>query len=80
MMGGPHLLSSLQLDWLHVGYAHQLESLGLWVWGVFVLQHISAPSSRNAAIATVLDRHCRHASSEQLSSLQALGISAKVYP
>mmetsp|Transcript_19490 Transcript_19490/g.50706 ORF Transcript_19490/g.50706 Transcript_19490/m.50706 type:complete len:1705 (+) Transcript_19490:177-5291(+) len=45
---------------LHVSFAMQLESVGLWHYAVFVLSHIEGPDMREWAIRETLDRNCTH--------------------
>jgi nuclear pore complex protein Nup98-Nup96 len=45
---------------LHVNFAIQLEAVGLWVWSIFVLQHLNTPSHRGRSVWEVLCRNCSH--------------------
>ncbi|XP_066999571.1 nuclear pore complex protein Nup98-Nup96 [Anabrus simplex] len=50
---------------LHTSFAMQLESRGLWHWGVFVLLHLRDPLSRRAAVLDLLGRHVELSDSER---------------
>ncbi|CAL1530884.1 unnamed protein product [Lymnaea stagnalis] len=50
-------LSPHHTDTIHVSYAAQLETLGLWHWAVFVLLHISDGYQRRQATLNMLQRH-----------------------
>ena len=41
---------------LHRDMASQAERSGLWVWSVFVLQHIQCPRRRSQSVKAVIDR------------------------
>lgn len=42
---------------LHVNFASQLASMGLWEWSAFALLHISDPVRRKSSIVELLRRH-----------------------
>ncbi|XP_030369193.1 nuclear pore complex protein Nup98-Nup96 [Scaptodrosophila lebanonensis] len=42
---------------LHVDFANQLESDGLWEWSTFVLLHIKEQNQRESAVKNMLQRH-----------------------
>ncbi|KNC54189.1 uncharacterized protein AMSG_09976, partial [Thecamonas trahens ATCC 50062] len=44
---------------LHGSFAAQLENVGLWEWGVFVLLHLPEGERRRAAVLALLERHVR---------------------
>lgn len=50
-------LSDSNSDSIHVSYASQLESLGLWHWAAFVLLHIRNSYQRHSAVMSLLQRH-----------------------
>ncbi|KAM9388581.1 nuclear pore complex protein Nup98-Nup96 [Phaethornis superciliosus] len=52
-----HLLQQSQ-GVLNVSFAAQLESQGLWEWGVFVLLHEPDTRTRERAVRELLSRHC----------------------
>lgn len=52
------------METLHDSYAHQLQSLGLWHWAVFVLMHIENDDRREQAVKSYLARHVTSVSSE----------------
>lgn len=55
-LGYQHL-SLYQKECIHISFAAQLESLGLWHWAIFVLAHIEDAKRREAAIKDCLGRH-----------------------
>ena len=52
-------MSDQRSDSLHLSFAAQLESLGLWHWAVFVLLHLSDPFLRRARVTDCLGRRVR---------------------
>uniref|UniRef100_A0A0B7B1H5 Nuclear pore complex protein Nup98-Nup96 n=1 Tax=Arion vulgaris TaxID=1028688 RepID=A0A0B7B1H5_9EUPU len=50
-------LSDYHMDSIHVSFASQLETLGLWHWSAFVLLHIRNSYQRYSAVMSVLQRH-----------------------
>lgn len=52
-------LSDAKRDQHHAEFASQLESVGLWHWSIFVLQHLSDAQTRRSLIKDVLGRHIR---------------------
>jgi len=49
---------------LHVNFATQLASAGLWQWSAFVLLHLNDPMRRKAAILDLLRRHISKSSDD----------------
>ncbi|XP_025085972.1 nuclear pore complex protein Nup98-Nup96-like [Pomacea canaliculata] len=58
-------LSPCQEASLHVSYAAQLESLGLWHWSLFPLLHIQDTQQREHAIQEILCRHVQLSSKSE---------------
>lgn len=54
---GYHHSSELSESQLHVSFASQLESNGLWHWAIFVLLHIRNQSQRELAVQRILYRY-----------------------
>ena len=50
-------LSQYHRAYIHVNFASQLESLGLWQWAVFVVLHIEDKQCRESAVKDLLYRH-----------------------
>ncbi|XP_075227929.1 nuclear pore complex protein Nup98-96 [Lycorma delicatula] len=55
-LGYTHL-SELSASHIHVCFAAQLESHGLWHWAVFVLLHIKNKPRRQSAVMDMIGRH-----------------------
>uniref|UniRef100_A0A8W7PUU7 Nuclear pore complex protein Nup98-Nup96 n=1 Tax=Anopheles coluzzii TaxID=1518534 RepID=A0A8W7PUU7_ANOCL len=54
---GYHHCSEFSRSQLHVAFASQLESHGLWQWAVYVLLHLSDKARRELSIQQLLYRH-----------------------
>ncbi|KAJ9574028.1 hypothetical protein L9F63_008554, partial [Diploptera punctata] len=63
-LGYSHI-SDYCLALIHVSFASQLESQGLWHWAIFVLLHINNPYNRKAAVLDMLGRHVQLSESEE---------------
>jgi len=50
---------AVQMTQLHLGYAAQLEALGLWHWAVYVLLHLDGEVAREHAVRELLRRNCK---------------------
>ncbi|XP_069129368.1 nuclear pore complex protein Nup98-Nup96-like isoform X2 [Argopecten irradians] len=50
-------LSSYHRNSIHMNFASQLESLGLWEWAVFAVLHIEQQAYRESAVRELLLRH-----------------------
>ncbi|XP_033744102.1 nuclear pore complex protein Nup98-Nup96-like [Pecten maximus] len=50
-------LSSYHRNSIHMSFASQLESLGLWEWAVFAVLHIEQQTYRESAVRELLLRH-----------------------
>ncbi|CAE1284537.1 NUP98 [Acanthosepion pharaonis] len=75
-------LSLYQKECIHVSFAAQLESIGIWEWAIFVLAHLEDSKRREAAIKDCLGRHIRISSNEEYLSreqfiINRLGIPPK---
>ena len=46
-----------KLEDLHMDFAAQLESMGLWQWSVFVLLHLKNPQKRSKLVRDCLSRN-----------------------
>ena len=46
-----------KLEDLHMDFAAQLESMGLWQWSVFVLLHLENPQKRSKLVRDCLSRN-----------------------
>lgn len=57
--------SEYQSASIHMSYASQLESLGLWHWAVFPLLHIQDTEQREHAVRELLSRHVQLSSKEE---------------
>ena len=58
MLGYRHISDSAR-ERLHRDMASQAERAGLWVWAVFVLQHLASPDKRKEAVQALIDRNIR---------------------
>lgn len=56
VLGYRHMCDSAK-ERLHRDMASQAERSGLWVWAVFVLQHIHSPDRRMQAVKALIDRN-----------------------
>ncbi|XP_053680653.1 nuclear pore complex protein Nup98-Nup96 [Anopheles nili] len=54
---GYHHCSELSRSHIHVAFANQLESHGLWQWAVYVLLHLNDQARRELSIQQLLYRH-----------------------
>uniref|UniRef100_A0A182XID2 Nuclear pore complex protein Nup98-Nup96 n=1 Tax=Anopheles quadriannulatus TaxID=34691 RepID=A0A182XID2_ANOQN len=54
---GYHHCSEFSRSQIHVAFASQLESHGLWQWAVYVLLHLSDKARRELSIQQLLYRH-----------------------
>ncbi|OWF51062.1 Nuclear pore complex protein Nup98-Nup96 [Mizuhopecten yessoensis] len=50
-------LSSYHRNAIHMNFASQLESLGLWEWAVFAVLHLEQQAYRESAVRELLLRH-----------------------
>ena len=64
ILGYRHISDSAR-ERLHRDMASQAERAGLWVWSVFVLQHIQDPSRRMEAVKALIDRNIEKCSEDQ---------------
>ena len=68
VLGYRHISNSAR-ERLHRDMASQAEGAGLWVWAVFVLQHIESPDRREEAVKAVIDRNIERCDEEAERSL-----------
>ena len=68
VLGYRHISHSAR-ERLHRDMASQAEGAGLWVWAVFVLQHIESPDRREEAVKAVIDRNIQQCDEEAERSL-----------
>ena len=68
VLGYRHISLSAR-ERLHRDMASQAEGAGLWVWAVFVLQHIESPDRREEAVKAVIDRNIQQCDEEAERSL-----------
>ena len=74
VLGYKHLSSSAR-ERIHRDMASQAERAGLWVWAVFVLQHIETEDRRVEAVKAVIDRNIQHCDEQaEHSLLSDLGV------
>ena len=64
ILGYRHISDSAR-ERLHRDMASQAERAGLWVWSVFVLQHIQDPSRRMEAVKALIDRNIEKCDEDQ---------------
>ena len=63
VLGYRHISDSAR-ERLHRDMASQAERAGLWVWAVFVLQHIAIPDKRKEAVQALIDRNIQDCDEE----------------
>lgn len=59
---------------LHIEFADLLESVGLWYWSAFVLQHISSTVTRMASITSLINRNSHKITASSRSHLLRFGV------
>ena len=74
VLGYKHISHSAR-ERIHRDMASQAEKAGLWVWAVFVLQHIETEDRRVEAVKAVIDRNIQHCDEHaEHSLLSDLGV------
>ena len=63
VLGYRHISDSAR-ERLHRDMASQAERAGLWVWAVFVLQHLAIPDKRKEAVQALIDRNIQDCDEE----------------
>ncbi|ORY07993.1 hypothetical protein K493DRAFT_403551 [Basidiobolus meristosporus CBS 931.73] len=58
-----------------VGFAFQLETLGLWKWAAFILLHLSDPHAREVSIRELIFRHTSVSAIEESAGLPEIPLT-----